>query len=1856
MIMKEMIRKEACLLIILAVFAGVLWGASVCQAAAVVGAKEDYDKLPAFLETGLDPNLLLLIDNSASMYDPAYLDPIVEADGAVVSGGAGYCYADGYVSTTAYAGYFNPDIWYEYDTFPFCSNPDHDNETDCTAAPATWSTVSPDRFVEQSEIAAGNLCSASTYTIYSSDDLCVAVNTGPDPNEVKNFAAKGGFLNWLTSSKFDIEKEILTGGKYDATHKELVLETRGCLDKRFIKQADVYVDGDNTTTLYHATFGVRPPSDDDSNNEQASDEAYNGSSHNTRIEIFKVTTAGFDSSRCRDAINEFTEPDGGELGPRSTATLACMGGETNSRAAFNQAMQECWFFSQHGTWPTSVTAMKNACEGVYGFSGNSPFDPPTDPADYTDPNSIDPYGVCFGQYSPTIANRYGYVGSCWETFYSTGGTTCSDIPCDPNFETTFTIADDECASSPCCYDNGDNTGIWKICSGNYNSSQDTCNKPWVALQDCVSEEGGIVEKYGWTDDDYPTGTADEDGDGCILQALMDYCGTVDQPTIVDPSDNVAGSSSGAAIPAILVEWAAVGQLGEPLLVLKGRVKPPSDGDGLVIEPFGLVHEFKYNLRIGAMAFNDGTAEECARVQDNMGKWVANLYGCLADTGTEIDADSVKDPNKLDGGRIISYIDDGDDHTIALAQALNDVNATTWTPVAEAMFNAVGYFTQNPTSLRINAPTSDASVLKGGDFIRDTDSGLTLGPQYKSVEWDVGTAYIAGDIVWAGAAKNKMGYVKLYRAKNGGTSAYCATCSYIEEDDNITWMPYDPVLAGCQSNNILLITDGASTADIQGKATSSGLVDFVTNQANDDGDTAYTWTTAKTEPTEYECKDWIDTDEDGAYDADETMVDTHFGSTLFDDLTAYGHSGSSIYNHATIGSEDKQPIKTHIVVSGTLREDPLNLECSAKTIMTEAAENGGTTLLESSDPAALKRNLRAVFQAIGGEVSSGSAASVISHSRSGEGAIYQAIFYPKQVDAAMREVDWTGDVHSLWLDSTGKIREDCGDADRTATDVACPGPGDHILDPAKDYIIEFYTDASGSARARRFVDGDGNGSYNSTESACSNPAHMTEAACTAGSGVWNSDFVKGDILLKDLNYIWSAADWLAEASSAQRAYNSVVNDRYIFTMIPDASNVPKMYAFTTGALPTPLGGDTLYAAYFNAADPAEADKIVNYIRGAEQTGYRSREIDWTGDAATEVVKLGDIIQSTPTLVSAPAENYDLVYGDPTYRVFRKQYQNRRAVVYAGGNDGGLHAFNGGYYNRHTKEFLLRPDSSLIEYTLGAELWMYVPRNIFPHLRWLTEDDYGDAHNYYVDAKPYIFDAKIFNDDAIHPGGWGTVLVGGMRYGGGKIEVAGVGTMRSSYFILDITDPEVPPVVLAEFTDTSGDLGYTTGSPTAIPILRCDKNTLTGIAGCNTANWPMDWYLAFGSGPHSNAAGTAGPTAGMQGLSDQTGKVYVMRLGGTVAPATDTVGTGQTAIGTDPTFVAPPSLAATFTPGQCSDTSKPNVTTCVAASADWTTSLANSFFGDFIAVDYDLNFKTDTLYFGSVYDAVSNNHPTHGGALHRLVVNDNEDPDTWTLNTFYDVQSPVTAAPSVATDGERAWIFFGTGRLFSAKEDKAIATTIPPTQFLGLKERYGDSGLMDLYKPNGGLLVDATTVVVADGGVLTPNPIPLSTGTLDAAIDEFAELRVKMAELDTDATNDDKDLYHGWKIRLAPGERVIGQPAILGDIVTFTSYIPSNDPCTPEGISWLWAPYFQTGTAFYRSVIGTTAETGGDVLRKVSLGKGLATTPNIHTGAGDGSKAFVQSSTGAILSIEQTNPGVVKSGMRSWRELSGNSSCN
>jgi hypothetical protein len=65
--------------------------------------------------------------------------------------------------------------------------------------------------------------------------LCLSINENVIPNKVTAFAARGNFLNWAMSSKFDVEKKILTGGKFNYYEQVMVAEHRGCSGSRFLK-------------------------------------------------------------------------------------------------------------------------------------------------------------------------------------------------------------------------------------------------------------------------------------------------------------------------------------------------------------------------------------------------------------------------------------------------------------------------------------------------------------------------------------------------------------------------------------------------------------------------------------------------------------------------------------------------------------------------------------------------------------------------------------------------------------------------------------------------------------------------------------------------------------------------------------------------------------------------------------------------------------------------------------------------------------------------------------------------------------------------------------------------------------------------------------------------------------------------------------------------------------------------------------------------------------------------------------------------------------------------------------------------------------------------------------------------------------------------------------------------------------------------------------------------------------------------------------------------------------------------------------------------------------------------------------
>ncbi len=940
----------------------------------------------------------------------------------------------------------------------------------------------------------------------------------------------------------------------------------------------------------------------------------------------------------------------------------------------------------------------------------------------------------------------------------------------------------------------------------------------------------------------------------------------------------------------------------------------------------------------------------------------------------------------------------------------------------------------------------------------------------------------------------------------------------------------------------------------------------------------------------------------------------------------------------------------------------------------------------SNPLHLSEQLNNSFAEILKRVASGSAAAVVSSSRTGEGAVYQSIFYSQYADTHGNAVDWAGDVRALFVDAYGNIREDTNGNQRLDVperrNSGCENEGDA---EQYDKIIIF-----NGTEVEKYIDADCDMVPEADERDPSGSLPLEEAG---------------------IAYVWTASDWLNSPTLDavhQREYTHLTNQRYIFTFVDQDGDMVvdggEQQAFVRGTGDAESGGDlpaveeltdtskvfpylTLFPTYPSFSDePAwvrrlssgdirneflqkQTNRVIDYIRGEDQEdltiggfcfvpAMRSRRYgpDADGDGRPDITwRLGDIVHSSPTVVGRPSEGYHLLYKDDSYGRFARKYHNRRSVVYVGANDGMVHAFNAGFYDSANRAFRTSPtDADEIEFALGQELWAYIPYNLLPHLYWLTETDY--PHIYYNDLKPKVFDARIFADDDDHPGGWGTVMVTGMRFGGGRIRADldnnGIyddktdRTMGSAYTIFDITNPETPPRVLAELSFPG--LGYTTCYPAVIPMLSREKNEDTGqgdgigtgdgdsgesqgAAGADSGNGQLytfgsnEWFLVFGSGPaDENGNPASHPDTGDSGgvdilgraVSMQSAKLFVVdlkKLG--MENSLQIVRHGETGA---PVFA---------------DYDRYGINYIKALDE-------KSFISDPVAVDYDKDFNVDAVYFGTV----SGSEGEWGGKLRRLITADSPDPASWLADSILlDAGKPITAAPTIALDkkGNR-WIYFGTGR-FLVRND---AENSDEQCFYGVKEPIvgDDDGTPSWQEVAENSLLDVTSAEVRRDRTVH--------NLDDIDITDWSSLIKKMDE------------KTGWKYRFAvesgkPSERNLGQAALLGRLLTFTTYTPSEDLCAMEGESTLYALYYKTGTSYFRTVLrenpdeesggGESGEEDGDevIQHSVSLGQGLTITPALHTGRQEGSKAFVQTSTGGIKTIQQENPGVTKSGKHTWR---------
>lgn len=878
-----------------------------------------------------------------------------------------------------------------------------------------------------------------------------------------------------------------------------------------------------------------------------------------------------------------------------------------------------------------------------------------------------------------------------------------------------------------------------------------------------------------------------------------------------------------------------------------------------------------------------------------------------------------------------------------------------------------------------------------------------------------------------------------------------------------------------------------------------------------------------------------------------------------------------YQHADLRSDvaGRQYVNTYIVNTfgklATTGYDPDAAPGAGETgnILYQAAVKGGGTYYEVSNATQLKAQLKKAFEDIIKRAAAGTAASVLA---SGEGSganLVQAVFYPRR-QFGNTEIDWIGRLTNLWyyvdpFFSNSNIREDAGVSNGDGSFA----PGDKVLTlktdaTHNDNIAQLYFDTtSETTKSHRWTD-------------------------TNGDGVVDGGL--SDVEFESMGNLW-------EAGSLLWARNLSTSPRTIYTSIGGG-----LISFSS----TTATATTL-KPYLDVVDDATASKVINYVHGVDYSDYRPRSVS-IGGVGPYTWKLGDVLNSTPKIASwLPLNMYHKLYRDGTYgvplqdpslqspadntRYITSDNYRSRGTIFAGANDGMLHAFRLGSLElkwtgqgEFDKARLNPADLA----DLGKELWAFIPKNALPFLKYLTDPNY--CHVYTVDLTPYIFDASIGDPasgdvsgtvrDVTH---WRTVLIGGMRYGGAcrkKDDAAtscNAGTQDcvrapaddpviankalglSSYFALDITDVNSPQL-LWEFTNE--ELGFATAGPAVVRV---------SVKDASNNPEPQKngkWFVVLASGP---TGPVDKPTKQFMGRSDQNLKLFVLDL-------------------------KSGALLNTFDTGQ---------------QLAFAGSMINSTF------DADMDYQDDVVYVPYVQQDASVTPPTWtSGGVMRLSTNESTDPGVWRVSTLIDGGTgPVTSAVSklLNKNTNTLWIYFGTGRYFfeqGSVTDDADGTR----QIFGVKDPcYTSTGSFD------GTCIVSRAFCAAPGDPLVNPTDPFECGDLRNVTDVSAVIADP-----TDPT------YKGWYINLNHSEtgtdavyraeRVITDPlAASTGVVFYTTYTPYTDECSLGGISSIWAVKYDTG--------GTAS----------GLLKG---------------KALVQVSTGSIEQIDLSTAFTQKGGRKSF----------
>ena len=314
-------------------------------------------------------------------------------------------------------------------------------------------------------------------------------------------------------------------------------------------------------------------------------------------------------------------------------------------------------------------------------------------------------------------------------------------------------------------------------------------------------------------------------------------------------------------------------------------------------------------------------------------------------------------------------------------------------------------------------------------------------------------------------------------------------------------------------------------------------------------------------------------------------------------------------------------------------------------------------------------------------------------------------------------------------------------------------------PAREVLTAFDEIFSRASTAARNISG-GAASFSNVANSGSNIF-----SAKFDTSAWSGDVVAEPVSLDASSNVqigsatWSASDRLGVMASP------AVN-RKIFMGVPGGNANPAATSFVWTAIGAGM------QAHLSKTDPAASADTMGQARLDFLRGDRSRE---GNPFRVRSSLLGDIVNSNVTFSGSPV----LSYTGSGYAAFRTAYKARTPAVYAGANDGMLHAFNAAN---------------------GDELFAYIPSWLAPRLSAIAETSFVNSHQVYVDAPSTVGEAQVASTGAATD--WKTVLVSGTGGGG-----AGV-------FALDVSDPAAfdASKVMWEFTRADdADLGQVVGIP-------------------------------------------------------------------------------------------------------------------------------------------------------------------------------------------------------------------------------------------------------------------------------------------------------------------------------------------------------------------------------------------------------------------------------------------------------------